>query len=48
MIQACLIRDSVSGLQNESRTEDWTQISGPFFDSGANAQQLHKICLKIQ
>jgi hypothetical protein len=34
MIQACLIRDSVSGLQNESRTEDWTQISGPFFDSG--------------
>ena len=47
MIQTCLIRDSVSRLRNESSTEDWTQISGPFFfDSGmfivpgANAQQL--------
>ena len=31
MIQACLIRNSVSSLRNESSTEDWTQISGPFF-----------------
>ena len=46
MIQACLIRDSVSSFRDESSTEDWTQISGLLFDSGmflgpgANAQQL--------
>ena len=54
MIQACLIRDSVSSLRNESSTEDWTHISGQVFDSdmllvpGANAQQLHMICLTLQ
>ena len=54
MIQFCLIRDSVSSLRDESSTEDWTQISGPFFDSGmllvpgANEQQLHRICLTLQ
>ena len=30
MIQVCLIRDSVSSLQDESSTEDWTQIVGRF------------------
>jgi hypothetical protein len=54
MIQVCLIRDSVSSLRGESITEDWTQISGPFFDSGmllvpgANEQQLHRICITLQ
>ena len=54
MTQACLIRDSVSSLRNESSTEDWTHISGPFFDSGmllvagANVQQLHNICHTLQ
>ena len=54
MIQAFLSRDSVSSLRDESSTEDWIQIRGPFFDSGmlgvpgANAQQLHKICLTLQ
>ena len=46
MIQTCLIRDL-----RELNTEDWTQISWSYFDSGmllvadANAQQFLRICL---